>query len=185
MIGFCCKFLSRLPVRLMNVCIHKAQIKEPHFDVMESALASLLAWMEHEGRSDRRIGDQNRNQGRFLVITDEGRLGKMRAVARKMQRRGVSSSGRGDGAGSGGIERMVEDPLAKDSKESYFIQFADMMACIVYLHCIIRLKAGIFSHRMPPQLDESRLGDWLALLKLNPALETGPEGARGVVILPK
>lgn len=60
----------------------------------------------------------------------------MISVTRQIQKNFVSPNNRVESVGEGiaGILRLVEEPLQKSSKESYFIQISDMVAYIVYLY---------------------------------------------------
>lgn len=75
-------------------------------------------------------------KNKFLIITDEGRVGKMINVTRQIQKNFVSSKNISESIGESieGIRSLVEEPLQKSSKESYFIQISDMVAYIVYLY---------------------------------------------------
>jgi hypothetical protein len=59
---------------------------------------------------------------------DEGEEATIRAIARKARRAGTAGSMLGTGRLSVPFTRLVDDPVAKKSDHSYFIQLADLAA---------------------------------------------------------
>jgi hypothetical protein len=108
--------------------------------------ASMEDSTRQEGFSVQRIENDLRHTGtdesRFIVITDPGRVGKMRKTTRKVQRINYIPSRFGPYSYRREIERMIEDPLPKDSRESYFIQSADLITYLVYLHTHFQKGVG-------------------------------------------
>ncbi len=75
-----------------------------------------------------------------MIFCDKGRVGKMRKTARKIQRINYIPSRFQSGASyRKEIEGMIEDPIEKDSRESYFIQISDIVAYTLYLYSVRNL----------------------------------------------
>jgi hypothetical protein len=64
----------------------------------------------------------------ILIIHDEGNALAVRTRARKARRAGSAGSMLGTGLLSRPFERLVDDPVSRNSKQSYFLQLADLAA---------------------------------------------------------
>ena len=62
----------------------------------------------------------------------------MRKVTRKIQRINYIPS-KYSGSYRKEIEKLIEDPMPKNSNESYFVQIADTIAYIIYLYSLKNL----------------------------------------------
>ncbi len=122
-------FLGELDVRIVNSAVNKSLIKSSEHKVLKTALKYSIKCIDE-------FLNENGEKNKFLIITDEGRVGKMINVTRQIQKNFVSPKNRSESVGESiaGIQRLVEEPLQKSSKESYFIQISDMVAYIVYLY---------------------------------------------------
>jgi hypothetical protein len=148
-------FLGQLDVNIVNSAINKSLIKKSGYKVLETAL-------KYNVRSiDRNIIEKG-EKSKFLIITDEGRVGKMVHVTRQMRERSSPSQNKSEIFGDD-IKRLIEDPLPKSSKESYFIQISDMVAYIIYLYICnnIHIPRKSWSTRLLQVLD---YGDEILLL---------------------
>lgn len=171
-----CQIISQLSARAVITVVIKPWIRANRFDVLDKALSYSIQRIENDLRSS--------SQNRFLIITDQGRVGKMRSTARRMQRINYLPSQFGPDSYRREIRHLIEDPLPKDSRESHFIQVADFLAYAAYLHTGISTETGNFPRRAPAELDFARLENWLNILKpvLNErASRTHPHG---FVIIP-
>ena len=127
--------LVKLPVRSVTVVIDKTKIRYDHYDVLENALTYNIQRIENDLR--------RRNAAElFLIITDEGREHAMTRIARKLQQPHYLPSQLGGQPYRNEIKLLIEDPLAKRSDESYFIQIADTIAFITMLYSIKNLYRG-------------------------------------------
>lgn len=63
-----------------------------------------------------------------LVVHDEGNALAIRKLARKSRRAGSAGSMGGGGVLRRPFNRLLDDPVARDSKQSYFLQLADLAA---------------------------------------------------------
>jgi hypothetical protein len=118
------------------------------------------------------------------VITDPGRVGKMRKTTRKVQRVNFIPSKFGPYAYRKEIERLIEDPLPKDSRESYFIQSADLVTYVVYMRAHFEKQVGSIHGRMPKAVDAAKVEDWMDGLKPCLNLEASGKDPYGVYFHP-
>lgn len=118
--------IAQLDIRIINTVIDKTSIKSKDYDVLENAFKYNVQ------RLDTHVRKMKQHE-HFLIITDEGRLGKMRSVTRKMSRFNYVQSNYG-GSYRNDLKTMIEDPLPKNSSESHFIQIADIVSFWVYLY---------------------------------------------------
>jgi hypothetical protein len=63
-----------------------------------------------------------------LIIHDEGEGGLARKLVRKARRIGTAGSAFGTGSLKRPADRIIDDPVPRKSHESFFIQFADLVA---------------------------------------------------------
>jgi hypothetical protein len=63
-----------------------------------------------------------------MIVHDEGEGAVVRKIARKARRIGSAGSAFGTGHLDRPARLLVEDPVARDSKQSYFVQLADVSA---------------------------------------------------------
>jgi hypothetical protein len=177
-IGLFCDLLAQLDIRIVSVVIAKPRISSRRYEVLSTALKYSVQRIENDL-------DPIRNPAsRFLVITDDGRVGKMRRTTRKIQRINYIPSRFGPESYRQEIRSMIEDPLPKDSGESYFIQMADMVAYIVYLHAIAETGIGCNHGRLPAIVTPSVVDSWMQ--RLLPSLNTAASSTHpyGIVYHP-
>lgn len=173
-----CDTVGYLKLKIVNVVIEKAKIRTVKYDVLDTALTYSVQRIENDLE---RIDPANK----FLIITDEGRVGKMRTTTRKIQKVNFIQSKFGTGTYRKEIKSLLEDPLPKESRESHFIQLADLVATIVYLHKLLESGAGGFHNRMPEEVDGSRLKNWMNRMKPSLNLAASLSDAYGIVCYPK
>jgi len=168
LISSVCELIGSLDVRIINILINKPVIKSPDYDVLNTALKYSVQRVEND------FDPKNNPDIRFMITTDEGRVGKMRNTTRAIQRINYIPSQYGTGLIRKEIQSLIEDPLPKDSKESYFKQLADLVAYIIYLYGIRKLRIGEFPNRLKTYLTDEQLKRWLNLLKPSFNLEAAP-----------
>ena len=125
--------ISILDLKIINVVIDKTRITSPTYNVLEKGFKYSIQRIENDlSRID--------PASKFMIFCDKGRIGKMRRTARKIQRINFIPSIHNPGTSyRKEIERLIEDPIEKDSKESFFIQLADAVACTTYLYSMRQL----------------------------------------------
>lgn len=86
---------------------------------------SDIAWEYLLQRLERRAHYETTE---ILVVHDEGDPLTIRKRARKARRAGTAGSSFGTGLLSVPFTRLLDDPVSRDSRQSYFLQLADMTA---------------------------------------------------------
>jgi Protein of unknown function (DUF3800) len=64
----------------------------------------------------------------LMIVHDEGDGGLARKLTRKARRAGSAGSKFGPGGLSRPAKRIIDDPIPRDSRQSYFLQLADLAA---------------------------------------------------------
>jgi len=121
------EFIGGLPMKSIHVVIKKSMIVKGGYPILHNALKYNVQRIEN----DLMHLDPTT---KFLMITDEGRVGKMRKTTRKIQKINFIPSQFNLSAYRNEIKLMIEDPLPKQSQESYWIQIVDFLSYIVYLY---------------------------------------------------
>lgn len=149
-----CGFISGLKLKIINVVINKNKITGATYNVLDNALKYSIQRIENDLE---RIDPTNR----FLTITDEGRVGKMRNTCRRIQKINYIPSKFGPTAYRKEIKLMIEDPLPKNSKDSHFIQCADILAYIVYLYSMFNAGIEELHGRLPEEINIAKVREWI------------------------
>lgn len=176
------RFISTLNLKIINVCINKKNIIMNTYEVLEKALTYNIQRIEND------LEKNDREDKKFLIITDEGRLGKMRKVTRKIQRINYVSSKINPGTSyNNPIKRLIEDPLPKASEEAYFIQFADAISYITYLYSLKKFNKSDWANRIKRKLEMGDIIKLLDILKEENVLNTKASSYNkyGIVHYPK
>lgn len=178
------QMLATLRMQGIVVVIDKTKIKNQEYDVLEKAFTYNIQRIENSLQAAA-IKKQQRAE-LFMIITDEGRVGKMGKVARKIQRINYIPSKFESANTRQEIKLLLEDPIAKSSSESYFIQAADTLAFISSLYATRYLCDGIeWANRIKRVLTPE---DVLALMEAaKPILNSKASSANpfGIVCYPR
>lgn len=177
-LGEFCNLIGSLDVRIVNVMINKSVIRHPGYDVLNTSLKYSVQRIEND------LNPSLNPDARFIMITDEGRVGKMRKTTRAIQRINYIPSQFSGGAYRQEIQTMIEDPMPKDSKESYYIQLADLVAYLVYLYGMKFVLGGDFPNRLKAYLSPEKLIELITLCKGSFNLEAAPSNEYGIKIHP-
>lgn len=174
-----CDLIANLDIKIINIVIVKPRIENVNYEVLDTALKYSIQRIENDL-------DPTRNPNeKFLIITDPGRVGKMRKTSRKIQRINFIPSKFSPRSYRQEIQSLIEDPLPKDSKESYFIQLVDLVTYIVYLHSITETGIGHFSSRLPTAVATSKVTEWMERLKTALNLRASSRNPYGIVYHPR
>lgn len=174
-----CDLIAQLEIRIVNVVINKPNITTPRYGILDRALTYSVQRIENDlKRSD--------PAKRFMIITDEGRAGKMRTTTRKIQKINfIPSKLFGGESYRQEIKLLIEDPLPKSSKESYFIQVSDLLAYIVFLYATQKWGDRKFHNRLPEKISKNKVLEWMERLKGSLNTEASGTDEFGVVCYPK
>lgn len=168
-----CSLIGQVEFRIVNVVINKGSITSSKYNVLDKALTYSIQRIEN----DLVKIDPSK---KFILISDPGRIGKMRQTARKIQKINYIPSKYNPNPYRQEIKSLIEDPLEKPSKESFFIQVSDLVACIVYLYASSRVKNPL-PKRFPKQVDELQILKWMDLLKDSFNLDASSSNPYGIV----
>jgi hypothetical protein len=171
--------IGSLDLRVINVAIAKPNLTGTPRKVLDTALTFSVQRIEND------LNPSQNPEARFMVITDPGRVGAMRQTTRRVQRINYIPSRFGPERYRREITALIEDPLQKDSKESYFIQLADFLAFVTYLYVHHETGIGHLHGRMPAGVDQAKVEDWME--RMLPSLNTQAAGddRYGVKIYPR
>jgi len=170
--------LTNLPIQVTNVVINKTIIKKQTYDILDTAFTYSLQRIENTIM-------HNDPGEKYLIITDEGRIGKMRHTARRMQKINYIPSQFNKISYRQEIKGLVEDPLVKESNQSYFIQISDMLAYIIYQYKLIELGLGQPPNRTPRDFDIKRIEKWLDMIYPILNIKASSIDPFGIVCYPK
>jgi hypothetical protein len=154
-----CDLIASLEVKIINVVIVKTRIRIPTYDVLDMALTYSVQRIEND------LNPALNPNEKLMIITDSGRVGKMRHTTRKIQKINFIPSRFSPQSYRREIQSLIEDPLPKESKESYFIQLADLVSYVVYLHSLVETGAGTYPNRLSEIVEQPKVIDWMERLK--------------------
>ena len=178
-IDYFCDLISALKIKILNVVIVKKLIKLKTYNVMDKALTYSIQRIEND------LNPRQHPENKFMILTDPGRVGKMRNTSRRLQRINYIPSKFGPDSYRREIQSLIEDPLEKESKESYFIQLCDLVAFVVYSYTLLESKSGNLHGRIPAKIDAKYIRSWMERLKPSLNLQASGDNEFGIVMHPK
>jgi hypothetical protein len=177
-----CQTIACLDIQILNVAINKKAIQlspsVPSYDVLDRAFTYSIQRVENQ------LDSMGNSDHKFMIITDPGRIGKMTKTARKVQKFNFIPSKLGTGPLRQDIQRLIEDPIQKDSGQSYFIQVADLISFVVYQYVREKLAIGNFPKKMSPYVTQAKVIEWMNALKPKINTKASSRDPYGVVIYP-
>ena len=171
------KMIAALDGKIVNVAIIKNNITNADYKVLDKAMTYLVQRIEND-----LTGADPMN--RFMMISDPGRIGKMKKTTRRIQRINFIPSKMHPGSYRKEIKTLIEDPLEKDSKESYFIQIADFVSFIVYQYVTYSISSTP-AKRLTALISEDKIKEWLEIMKPTLNLRASNNDEYGVVMYPR
>ncbi len=170
------RFIASMDLQVINTAINKTLIQNPDYQVLDKALTYSIQRIENTLNTFVA-------KPYFMLITDSGRVAKMRATTRRIQKFNPIKSNFG-GNYQKLITKMIEDPLPKDSKESVFIQMADSISTVIYDYLILTKGIGSLPRRIPPAYDITKIIDFINILKPVLNLKATKYDPYGIVCYP-
>lgn len=174
------ELITRLNIKSINVCINKKNIFNDEYDVLEKALTYNITRIQYD--LDKKYGENEL----FLIITDEGRVGKMKKITRKAQRyQNIPSKIYPGTSYSYKINKLIEDPLPKDSEEAFFVQVSDIISFLIHLYALNIFNNSDWANRIKRILSLKKVLNLLNEMK--PILNTKASANNefGIVHYPK
>jgi hypothetical protein len=172
-----CALVARLQLRCVVTAVVKPWVRAAQFDVLDRALSYSINRIELD------LGGAVAH--RYLAITDQGRVAKMRQTTRRMQRINYLPSQFGSDSYRREVSGLIEDPLPKDSRESHFIQIADLLACLFSFRAALETGVAVLPRRAPVALTSARIDDWLQTLRPVLNLKASKKHPDGLVLIPQ
>ena len=121
------RMLHKIGAQCFAVVIQKQLLatKQPGRDPFEVAWEYALQRLERFA---------TKSPTNVLIVHDEGEPRAIRALSRKARRAGTAGSQFGMGYLRVPFDRLVDDPVSRDSQQSYFVQLADLCAYAAFRH---------------------------------------------------
>lgn len=166
------RIVSQLDCRIIIVFIDKKNISANEYNILENALNYNIS------RVDKDLETKKSN---FLLISDEGRVDKMKKITRKIQkinfipRTNINMI----------IKNMIEDPLPKSSNDSFFIQLADFCSYISYLYIQRYNRKLPIPKRVSNVINDIELKALMDIIKPKMNLNASRNHEYGIYIHPK
>lgn len=175
-------FIASLDFEFINVAINKLKITKTNQTMYKPILDAALKFNVQRIENTIKASQPGT---KFLIISDEGRIGTMRKTTRRIQKINFIPSKIDGRSYRQEIDLLIEDPLPKNSNQSYFIQFCDYVSFFAYLRLVKKLNAGKWHNRLS-WLKDSDVEDILNRIKpvMNERANSGNH-EYGFVIYPK
>ena len=173
-----CDLVAQLDCRIISVVIMKPRITNQAYQVLHNALKYSVQRIEND------LDPAHRPDARFLIITDPGRIGKMRRTTRQIQCINYIPSKFGPFPYRREIKGLIEDPLQKESNQSYFIQTSDLVSYITYLYATSHVMGRPLPGRLPRPIDPQKVLDWMNRLSPSLNLQASSKDPFGVMFHP-
>lgn len=120
----CIKFTSIFSdAKIINICLDKKEFKENH-DLQ------TIAWERLMTRYNRYLNVTQKSKG--IIVSDDTENAKIKSILRKLRRYNSVKDNFGKGYYNAATTNIIEDIIPRDSKDSYFIQVADVIAHTLY-----------------------------------------------------
>jgi hypothetical protein len=168
-----CNLISELDVKIVNIVVIKKRITKTPYPILSNAFKCSIQRIHNDM-------EKNFSKANFMIITDKGQVPSMVKTARKMVQENLIRSNFSKKFYNKEIALMIEDPFAKDSKQSYFIQAVDMISYITYLYINKNIP-----NRMPSIIDKDKIIEWMNVLKNSFNVDASKECKYGIVRIPK
>lgn len=174
-----CDLIANLELQIINVVVVKPRIMSRDFQVLDRAFTYSVQRIDNDLRS---LEETN---SKVMIITDPGRIGIMRKTTRRVQRINYIPSRYESASYRQEIGSIIEDPLQKDSRDSYFIQFSDLIATIVYFYSLQTTGIRSIPNRLRNIINEQLIMSWMDRIRPSINLRASSHDQYGVVFQPR
>lgn len=143
---------AKIGLRTFAVLIRKREMAEhnPDFNCRDVAWDFMLQRLRNQSEQ-KPLGPTT-----IVLVHDEGEQATIRKLARRARRAGTAGSKFGTGQLKIPFTRLIDDPVSRDSRHSYFIQLADMAAYAAFRRLYAPPPRLV---QIVPQLTWDELGD--------------------------
>lgn len=117
------RLAGKLPVRALAVVVRKELVQKKTMNPRDIAWEFLLQRIERHSTTNNRP---------VMVVHDEGDSLNIRGLARKARRANSAGSAFGTGRLRLPARLLVDDPVPRQSDQSFFLQLADLVAFAAY-----------------------------------------------------
>jgi Protein of unknown function (DUF3800) len=157
------RVLEMLPARAFAIVVDKRPGQRPPAGYFDLAWEGLLQRLERTSTLEKAT---------FLVMHDEGEDDAIRRWVRRARRYLTAGSAYGVGSLASPAKLLVDDPVPRRSKQSYFIQMADLVAYAAFRAVV---APGSALAQVCPQImwDEIGPATHTAVAKLVPRARPG------------
>jgi len=186
-----CDLVSSLKINVVNVVIDKSAIYDTNYDISERSLTYSIQRIDNHLYNNETVLEEegfNLQKENMIIFTDPGRIGKMRKTARKIQViNPIPSKEKSGGYYDKPIERVIEDPVQKESHHSGFIQISDLVATLNFQYMKNKLGLGTLPGRIRKFLTHEDIQTWLNILEpvFNVKASSENKYGYGIVCYPK
>jgi hypothetical protein len=132
-LGGVASYLATIPdINLIHVCFDKQNLKVATTDIFDLTWTTLLQRF-HNTMSHRKFPGPRNAEDKGLIVTDATDGEKLRRLTRRLgQFNAVPNQPQhGPGYRQLPIDTLVEDPVPRDSRHSYFLQCCDVAAYLL------------------------------------------------------
>lgn len=143
----------------INIAIIKNRIAQgTPYNILDQAISLGTQ------RIDNNIYFNKEKYSHFMLLVDDGYTQAMRKITRKMYRLNYVPYKSSEQSRQIKIQSLIDDPLPKNSKDSYFIQLADLISYVVSQY--IYTKMGIIaSPKLKKMVTDQEIHGWMEKMK--------------------
>lgn len=160
-------------VACINTAIIKKRIRVgASYDILEKALSLGMT------RIQTNIYYNPESYTHFMLLVDDGYIIPMRKITRKLYRLNYVPYKGSDKSRQLEIKTLVDDPLPKNSKDSYFIQLADLISYVISQYICVKMGV-IASPKLMRIVNDTEILAWMESVRSVFNESACPEGEFG------
>ncbi len=156
--------LSKYHAEAINIVINKNNIQN-NYNVLDKAFTYGLTRIDTNLFKDQqKSNDKVYHHSKFMLLVDNGYIHKVQRISRKLYRFNYVPYKGSQKSRPLMIKSLIDDPLPKNSKNSYFIQSVDLIAYLVSQYIYIKIDLEQSPKRKKFISDEKIL-EWIEKLR--------------------